>query len=79
MTKLNLSRLNTHQPVASLDEQRVAIRRVLRMTDRFLARQKQDLLATDGKGLMTWGEVRQHVRAAIDSDLLRRPIKKWNF
>jgi hypothetical protein len=58
---------------AEFNRQRLAIRRVLRMTDRFLAKEKQSLLVTDGRGLMTWAEIRRHVRAAIDSDLLSAP------
>ena len=40
-------------------------RRVLRLTDRYLRRQKQDLLITDGRSLMTWGEIRQHIRESL--------------
>lgn len=58
---------------AEFNRQRLAIRRVLRMTDRFLAKEQQSLLVTDGKGLMTWGEIRRHLTAAINSDVLRKP------
>lgn len=45
-------------------EEKAAVRRVLRMVDGYLARQPQDTLLTDGRGLMTWGEIRLHVRGA---------------
>jgi hypothetical protein len=41
-----------------------AMRRVLRLVDGYLAKQDQDKLTTDGRGLMTWGEIRHHVRSA---------------
>lgn len=40
-------------------------RRVLTLVNKYLYRQRQDLLVTDGRGLMTWGEIRHHVRAAL--------------
>jgi hypothetical protein len=40
-------------------------KRVLRLVDAYLRKEKQDLLVTDGRGLMTWGEIRQHVKGAI--------------
>lgn len=52
-------------------EQVLAYRRVLRLVNAYLGRQKQDLLVTDGRGLMTWGEIRYHVREA-----LRLPIPR---
>lgn len=42
----------------------MTVRRVLRMVDGFLACQPQDALTTDGNGLMTWREIRQHIAAA---------------
>lgn len=40
-------------------------RRVLRLADGYLAKQKQELLVTDGSGLMTWGDIRQHIQACL--------------
>lgn len=42
-----------------------AMRRVLRLIDRVLALQNEYALTTDGRGLITWAELRRHVRAAI--------------
>jgi len=47
-------------------------RRVLRMVNSYLGKQKQDLLVTDGRGLMTWGEIRLHIRESL---ALRHPIR----
>ena len=41
-----------------------AMKRVLRLVDGYLARQEQNALITDGRGLMTWGEIRHHVVSA---------------
>lgn len=43
-----------------------AMRRVLRLVDGYLAKQDPNELTTDGRGLMTWGEIRQHVQAAAE-------------
>lgn len=54
--------------------EREAIRiykRVLRLTDRYLAKQKADLLVTDGRGLMTWAEIRQHIRESLMLGIVR--------
>lgn len=40
-------------------------KRVLRFVNAYLRVQKQDLLVTDGRSLMTWGEIREHVKQAI--------------
>jgi hypothetical protein len=42
-----------------------AYRRVLKMVNGFLKVQKQDLLVTDGRGLMTWKEIRYHINAVL--------------
>lgn len=46
-------------------------KRVLRMTDKYLAKQKADLLVTDGRGLMTWAEVRQHIQESLKLCIVR--------
>ena len=40
-------------------------RRVLRLVDRYIRKEKADLLITDGKGLMTWGEIRFHIKEVL--------------
>lgn len=45
-----------------------AYRRVLRLVDGYLRKEKQSLLVTDGRGLMTWGEIRLHIREALALD-----------
>ena len=42
-----------------------AYRRVLKLTRSYIWRQRQDLLVTDGRGIMTWGEIRRHITEAI--------------
>lgn len=43
-----------------------AIRRVLELVDGYIREQpSQHTLMSDGKGLMTWAELRPHLRAAI--------------
>jgi len=46
-------------------------RRVLRLANAYIRRQKQDLLITDGRGLMTWGEVRSHIQACLGVKIKR--------
>jgi hypothetical protein len=48
-----------------------AYRRVLRLVNGYLKKERQSLLVTDGRGLMTWGEIRHHVQAALS---LQHPI-----
>jgi hypothetical protein len=48
----------------------LAYRRVLRLVNGYLGKQKQDLLLTDGKGLMTWGEIRAHINAALEMKVI---------
>ena len=48
------------------------LKRVLRLVDGFLSKEKQSLLVTDGRNLMTWEEIRQHVKAAKKIKLLRK-------
>ena len=40
-------------------------RRVLRLVDGYLAKMPQSPLHTDGEGLMTIGELRQHIAAVL--------------
>ena len=45
--------------------EKAAVRRVLRLVDGYLSTRDQDeLVAWDG-GLMTWRELRRHVKAAL--------------
>jgi hypothetical protein len=65
------SRKRRVRPVAhSSREAILAYRRVLRLVNGYLGKQKQDLLLTDGKGLMTWGEIRAHVNAALEMKVI---------
>ena len=57
--------LNREILMATNREKRLAIRRVLKLVDGYLSTQDQDLLLAWRDGLMTWGEIRQHVQAAI--------------
>lgn len=54
----------------------LAYRRVLRLVNSYLKRQRADLLVTDGRGLMTWGEIRYHITAALGlrAHLSRAPV-----
>jgi hypothetical protein len=49
-----------------------AYRRVLRLVNTYLGKQRQDLLVTDGRELMTWGEIRIHIRESLS---LQHPLK----
>jgi hypothetical protein len=49
----------------------VIYKRVLRLVDKYLARQKQDLLVTDGRGLMTWKEIRSHIQESLKLKIVR--------
>lgn len=42
-----------------------AYRAVLRLVNAYLGKQQQDLMVTDGRGLMTWGEIRHHVKSVL--------------
>jgi hypothetical protein len=72
----NAARAQQSGATSSLDEQRIAVRRVLQMVNRFLRRQRDSLLVTDGKGLMTWGEIREHVKAAAACEFLRTKARQ---
>lgn len=50
---------------ASTRERRQAVRRVLKLVDGYLSTQDQNLLLAWDGGMMTWGEIRQHVQMAI--------------
>ena len=43
----------------------LASMRTLKMIDDYLAKQNQHELTTDGNGLMTWGEMRQHIECVL--------------
>lgn len=45
--------------------ERAAYRKVLRLVDGYLAKQPQRVLQTDGRGWMTWAEVRYHIKLAL--------------
>jgi hypothetical protein len=40
------------------------VQAVLKLADGYLAKQPADTLISDGNGVMTWGELRQHVHGA---------------
>jgi hypothetical protein len=42
-----------------------AVKRVLRLVEGYLATLPQDTLAAYDGGMMTWGELRKHVEAAL--------------
>jgi hypothetical protein len=47
-------------------KQAIAVyRRVLRLANAYIGRQRQSLLVTDGRALMTWGEIRLHIRESL--------------
>lgn len=55
---------------------RLAVRRVLRLVDGYLStRDQSELIAYDG-GMMTWGELRQHVKAALNIVPPARRVKQ---
>lgn len=43
-------------------EELQAIDRVLRFVDSFLEKQHQATLITNGRSLLTWGELREHIK-----------------
>lgn len=52
-------------------EELAAIKRVLKLVDGYLSTQDQDLaLAWDG-GIMTYGELRRHLHAALKTKVLK--------
>lgn len=65
MSERQHSLMDEHECRVSAREAIAVYRRVLRMTDRYLAKQRQDLLVTEGRGLMTWGEIRHHIKSAL--------------
>lgn len=63
--------------IFNADRRHIAVlRRVLRLVDGYLARQDQDVLLTDGRGLMTWGEIRNHIEAARSIKAKAREVGK---
>lgn len=57
------------------NEERAAIKRVLTLVDGFLSTLPGDTLASWDGGMMTWAEVRKHVKAASKLGLLK-PLRK---
>ena len=57
--------LITKRPRVSAETAIQSYRRVLKLVNGYLKAERQGLLATDGRGLMTWGEVRHHVQCAL--------------
>ena len=51
-------------------EQLRAIRRVLELVDGYISTQNPNLLLSWGGGVMTWGELRWHIRTALDFNVL---------
>ena len=49
-----------------------AYRRVLRLVNVYLRKQRQDLLVTDGRGYQTWGEIRSHIQGSLS---LQHPLR----
>ena len=49
-----------------------AYRRVLRLVNVYLRKQRQDLLVTDGRGFQTWGEIRSHIQGSLS---LQHPLR----
>lgn len=66
---------NKKLSVRDLNEERRAVRRVLVMVNNFVKQQDADTLTTDGKGLMTWGELREHIELAMNTTYLRMAVK----
>lgn len=56
--------------------ERRGVRRVLRLVDGYLSTLDQDTLTAWGGGMMTWGELRQHVKAAAKVMRAAPPRKK---
>lgn len=50
-----------------------AIERVLKLVDAYLEVQPQETLTSGAGGLMTWGELRQHVQGA--KELARKALE----
>lgn len=49
-----------------------AVRRVLRLVDGYLSNDEQDTLRAFDGGVMTYGELRQHIKAALNLVPTRR-------
>lgn len=59
-------------------EQLRALRRVLRLLDGYISTQDQDLLLAYAGGLMTWRELRRHIRSALKLPVLKQHRKVRN-
>lgn len=46
-------------------------KRVLRFVDGFLSKENQTMLITNGRSLMTYAEVRSHIKAALKLEVRR--------
>ena len=57
------------------NNERAAIKRVLKLVDGFLSTLPEDTLAAWDGGVMTWAELRRHVQAASKLGLLK-PLRK---
>ena len=62
------------------EELREATNRLLKMIDGYLAKEDQDSLRTDGSGLMTYAEIRQHIaKENLNVDaLMQKKGKQFN-
>lgn len=57
------------------NDERAAIKRVLTLVDGFLSTLPGDTLAAWDGGVMTWNELRRHVKAASKLGILK-PLRK---
>jgi hypothetical protein len=62
---MDIKKANEQEWRVRKDEAIKIQRRVLKMLDRHLAKQPQLVLVTDGKSLMTWRELREHITGAL--------------
>jgi len=52
-------------------EELIAIRRLFRLIDGYISTQDQDMLLGWDGGLMIWPEIRQHIKVALKTSILK--------
>lgn len=58
--------------ISKQKEELAAIKRVLKLVDGYASTQQQHVLLGWNGGVMTWSEIREHVKLALKTNVLRK-------
>ena len=66
----NCGTVEARSPEPSAHDELRAIKRVLKLVDGYISTQNQDLLLAWDGGIMTWGELREHIQCVLKASVL---------